>query len=181
MFTPASLISPVTSASAPGVFSMSMTRSYATERPGAYIVRNPEPVITVVDLVLIAFLAAAAGTFTSVASGCYDGSHFCTVTATYTAAPGVANDVSYHYESPYVYLHDAAGPVVPGRYCQALDAQTVRCGGDAMDFGLGDGNDRALPIGPVGIPVFAEGGQTTTRSRAAAPTTICSATTASTS
>ena len=102
---------------------------------------------------------ASAATFTTVDYECYEGSHFCTFTAEYTAAPGERNDVTYTDAGQgYTDIHDAGATVTAGRYCRSLDANTARCFGDSLALRLRDGDDRALPGGPYPRGVDADGG-----------------------
>ncbi len=103
-------------------------------------------------LVIAAALAltpssAFAGTIT--ATRCPSWDRECTQLATYAAAPGERNDATYVQEAGQgVTVRDAGAPVTPGRGCVALDTHAARCSAWDLKLELGDGDDRAAPLGP---------------------------------
>jgi len=101
-------------------------------------------------LVIAAVLAltpstAFAGSIS--ATRCPSGARGCSQLATYAAAPGERNDVSYVQEVAGITVRDAGAPVTPGRGCVALDAHAARCSASDLTLELGDGDDRAAPSG----------------------------------
>lgn len=109
--------------------------------------------ICIAAAALFAPATASGATLEYSERDCYEGSHFCTTTRTYRAAPGERNQVTFAREATGTTIRDPGADVRPGVRCVAIDVHAVRCPySDDLDLILGDGDDRAEPTGAAPHP-----------------------------